>query len=97
MFLVLKHYVPTQAKLNARIVTISESLSIRRITILVGFFNIISRFLQHKGNQRESEVGSTDGFEWIWIKKSKVISVTAKLEMTSLNSQNRNFLRTTIS
>ena len=63
MFLVLKHYVTIQAKLNARNVTTSESLSIRTITILVGIFNIICGFLQLYGHPGEKEVGSRERFQ----------------------------------
>jgi hypothetical protein len=49
MFLVLKHYVTTEAKLNARKVITSELLSIRKITISVGISNIICGFLQLYG------------------------------------------------
>ena len=49
MSLVLKHYMTTKAKLNARNVTTSESLSIGTITILVGNSNIICGFLQLLG------------------------------------------------
>jgi len=65
MFLVLKHYVATEAKLNARKVTTSELLSIRKTTILEGISNIFCGFVQQFGNQRDKEVGSRDRFEWI--------------------------------